>query len=45
MFDKDKDILIIPPSDSKDAYPKLLIAHKNTLIISNLEKEKILKIS
>ena len=39
MLDKDKDILIIPPLDSKETHPKLLIAHKNALIISNLEKE------
>ena len=41
MLGIEKDILILsPPSDKKDANPKLLIAHKNILIISNLGKEK-----
>ena len=39
MLDKEKNILIIPPKDS-NPYPKLLIAHKNNLIITDLEKEK-----
>ena len=39
MLDKEKDILIIPPTDS-NPHPKLLIAHKNNLIITNFEKEK-----
>ena len=40
MLDKGKDIIIIPPADSKEAFTKLLIANKNNLIISNLGKEK-----
>ena len=40
MLGKEKDILIITPSDIKNTNQKLLIAYKNTLIISNLEKEK-----
>ena len=40
MFGIEKDILIITPSDIKDSNQKLLIAYKNNLIISNLEKEK-----
>ena len=40
MLDKDKDILIISPSESSKTDKKLLIAHKNSLIIANLENEK-----
>ena len=39
MLDKERDILIISPTDS-NPYQKLLIAHKNNLIITNLEKDK-----
>ena len=39
MIGKEKDILIIPPSDSKDSNPKILISHKKSLIISDLEKD------
>ena len=40
MLDKDKDILIISHSESSKTDTKLLIAHKNSLIITNLENEK-----
>lgn len=40
MLDKERDILIIPPLDTLNSNPKLLISYKNNLIITNLEKEK-----
>lgn len=38
--DKDKDILIIPPSESSKTNTKLLLAHKKSLIITNIENGK-----
>ena len=40
MLGKEKDILIIPPLDSKNLNQKILISHKKSLIISDLEKDK-----
>ena len=40
MLDKDRDILIITPPESSNQNKKILIAYKNSLIITNLEKEK-----
>ena len=40
MSFKEKDILIISSTEQKEEIPKILITHKNTLIISNLETNK-----
>lgn len=40
MLVKEKNIIIIPSSTPNNSSPKILISHKNTLIISDLEKEK-----
>ena len=40
MSFKEKDILIISSTEQNEEIPKILITHKNTLIISNLETNK-----